>query len=68
MSIKIKGVCKPEKCAYCFAGRYYHANGRLWCNVTNEIIAEIPFEERLLDSALEKIEVPYSCPITEIED
>ena len=67
MSLFIPGVNKPEKCCYCPLVRYYHENGRVWCNVLNEIIAEIPYEDRLLDSALENIEIPEFCPLVEIK-
>jgi len=66
MSIVIKNLSKPEKCAYCPLGRYYYENGNFWCNALNEIIATIPYEERLLDSALEQIELPDFCPIVEM--
>ena len=68
MSIIIKNLSKPEKCAYCPLGRYYFENGNLWCNALNKIIATIPYEKRLLDSALSSIEMPEYCPIEEIPD
>lgn len=63
MAIMIKNLSVPKKCCYCPLGRYYFENGNLWCNALNEIIATIPYEERLLDSALINIEKPDFCPI-----
>ena len=67
MSILIKSMEKPEKCCYCPLTRYYYENGRLWCNACNRIIAELPYEDRLLDSALEQIDVPDFCPLVEVK-
>lgn len=67
MSILIKNMEKPEKCCFCFLNRYTYENGRLWCNACNRVIAELPYEDRLLDSALEQIEVPDFCPLVEVK-
>ena len=64
--ILIKGMEKPTKCEYCAMSRYYFENGRLWCNAKNKIVAEIPFEKRLLDSVLSNIEIPKWCPLVEV--
>lgn len=68
MSIIVRSLDKPEKCTYCGFFRYYYENGRIWCNAANQIIATIPYEERLLDSTLENIPMPAFCPIEEYHE
>lgn len=67
MSVIIKGMDKPDKCRLCPLSEYAWEDGRMQCKVCNELIAEIPYEDRLLDSVLERIEIPEFCPIIEIE-
>ena len=67
MSVIIKGMDKPNKCCKCPLFSYAWEDGKVLCKACNEIIAEIPYEDRLLDSALERIEIPEFCPIIEIE-
>lgn len=67
MSILIQGLNKPDKCCVCPFSEYCYENGRLTCRISHEIVAEIPYEDRLLDSALEQIKVPDFCPLIEVK-
>lgn len=67
MSVIIKGMDKPDKCRFCPLSEYAWEDGRMQCKACNEIVAEVPYEDRLLDSALDNIEVPDFCPIIEVK-
>lgn len=66
MNVIIRNMCKPEKCCLCPLFRYEWEDGNALCKACNETIAEIPYEDRLLDSALLGIETPQFCPLVEI--
>ena len=67
MSIYIKGLYKPTTCSNCFAFRYDYEDGIAMCNISNEIIKWVPYEDRLLDSVIDNIK-SEDCPIIEVED
>ena len=67
MSIYVKDLHKPTTCSNCFAFRYDYEDGIAMCNISNEIIKWIPYEDRLLDSVIDNIK-SEDCPIIEVED
>ena len=67
MGIYIKNLCKPSTCSKCFAFRYDYEDGIAMCNISNEIIKWVSYEDRLLDSVIDNIK-SEDCPIIEVED
>ena len=67
MGVYIKGMDKPKRCNICPLCRYYHENGNVWYNALNVILESIPYEMRLLDSALDSIEPHKDCPLIEVK-
>lgn len=68
MGVYIKNMEKPNKCANCPLCRYYYECGNVWCNALNVILESIPYEMRLLDSALNSIEPHKDCPLIEVTE
>lgn len=63
-SVLVKEMSMPTECEYCGFCRYYHENGRVWCNAKNRVLLthwEKPDWTHL------DIRKPDWCPLVEVK-
>ena len=65
MSVIVKGMKVPSECEYCGFCRYYHENGRVWCNAKNRLLKQRWKEPHWTHLDVKR---PEWCPLIELPE